>query len=611
MERNSLPMKPHSLFLALTLLVSPIHAAPFDPDKLDLGIPPEMLHALIRSTAAKIEAERAETKGLAARVEELLAMPEPEKKDLSDDRVARLAEEMALASYTVSANASLSGITGFEFDSTKTGRVQLYRDLEKQQEQDAADVRRWLRMSQAAKGFDEKDKEAFCREKAIGAARALVSREPKNAEAHALLAYALDWQDDSAAETLESVQNALRIDSKQPLGQVVLLDRKINKAQEAAAFRRPTGLGEKSPGDVMRQLYDHPLSAEEVAAFSREADVLGKEAVQTLHNAAEQKEFAAFMMATQLMPTLRARLTEAAASQKRAPDISYEEFTGQTLRKNMLLFFELFQSTGHAAKAAQLAGEDAEAIGAVALLVFTSRFVTAMRQGREPAAEDLALVAAMQKMLVEIARADDSVRAARACEAVSAFGIMSVLAGRRPEHPELLLRAVQLDPFRHRNLSFLIGLSMTLKEKRYATAAAVVEMQLAVLPNPLTRRQAAAVAARLHDWDAALRHLDAADKEKPGDLGVLSQRIATLLRQSPSKATIKKTGLLYGDITPDTVLEKTGGMETDERKEFIHNHLLHLIIAQRSADAEMELKAAVEAGIFSEEEAKELRGFMR
>jgi tetratricopeptide (TPR) repeat protein len=392
---------------------------------------------------------------------------------------------------------------------------------------------------------------------------------------------------------------------------VVLLDRKINKAQEAAAFRRPTGLGEKSPGDVMRQLYDHPLSAEEVAAFSREADVLGKEAVQTLHNAAEQKEFAAFMMATQLMPTLRARLTEAAASQKRAPDISYEEFTGQTLRKNMLLFFELFQSTGHAAKAAQLAGEDAEAIGAVALLVFTSRFVTAMRQGREPAAEDLALVAAMQKMLVEIARADDSVRAARACEAVSAFGIMSVLAGRRPEHPELLLRAVQLDPFRHRNLSFLIGLSMTLKEKRYATAAAVVEMQLAVLPNPLTRRQAAAVAARLHDWDAALRHLDAADKEKPGDLGVLSQRIATLLRQSPSKATIKKTGLLYGDITPDTVLEKTGGMEKDERKEFIHNHLLHLIIAQRSADAEMELKAAVEAGIFSEEEAKELRGFMR
>jgi len=92
---------------------------------------------------------------------------------------------------------------------------------------------------------------------------------------------------------------------------------------------------------------------------------------------------------------------------------------------------------------------------------------------------------------------------------------------------------------------------------------------------------------------------------------VLSQRIATLLRQSPSKATIKKTGLLYGDITPDTVLEKTRGMEKDERKEFIRNHLLHLIIAQRSADAEMELKAAVEAGIFSEEEAKELRGFMR
>jgi hypothetical protein len=603
-------MKLHPLFLALALVVSPIHAAPFDPDKLDLGIPPVMLHALIRSTAAKIEAERAETKGLVARVEELLAIPEPETQDHADDRAAWLASEMTLASYNVSANAALGGVRGHLFDGTDTGRMQLYRDLEKQQTQDADEVRRWLQMRKAAEGLKWKDESQLCHERSVGAARALVSREPKNATAHALLAFALDWRDDSSAETLAALQKALQIDSKQPLAQVMLLERKIEKAQESAAFRRGADLGEKSPENVLRQLFDHPLSAEELAAFEREMAPLIKEADKVLNNAAEQRDFAVFMLSAQLGLRLRNALNEAAASQKRPPDISFEEFAGRLGMESAQFVFSFFKKPAHVMKAVELAGDDAEGIGTVALLAFTSRYVVAMSQKRELDETDTALINGMLRKLVQLAGADESANAARACEAVSIIGLMQVLSGRPPSHPQMLLRAVQLDPFRHRNLNFLVALAMTLKENRYATAAAVVEMQLAVLPNPLTRREAAAVATRLREWDRALQHLDAAEKESPDDRAILAQRVATLLRQSQSQATIKKTGLLLGAFNADNLVEKTAGMPQDERGDFFDNFILHQLIARRRDSAEAALRAASEARVYDQSRQARVREWM-
>ena len=600
--------------LALAAASLRVHAAPFDLDKFDHGIKPVQLHELIRATAMKIEerlrGEHPEAERLVERVEALLALPEPEKKDLTDDRAARLAAEMNLASYTASANTAVGGIRGVIFDVTDIGNRQLYQDLKKQQATDADEVRRWLLMRRAARGLSWKNEMHLCQQHAIGAARALVSREPKNALAHALLAYSLDWQDDSSAETLATLQKALQIDPGQPLAQVQLLERKIDKAEEAAAFRRAAGLGDKSPGDVLRQLYDHPLSAEEVAAFEREADSLGKEIAAVLKNAAERKDFAAFMLASELRLTVRYKLEGIAASARRPPEISYEEFSARLDQWRIQILYLLFEGPEHLMKAVELAGDDAEAIGTVAFLAAAPRVMRLMREGGAPDEKEVAYFEGVLRRLVQLARADDSVNAARACEAVSILSLLEVMSGRPPSHPDLLLRAVQLDPFRHRNLNFLVGLCMTLKEHRYATAAAVMEMQLAVLPNAVTRRHAAALAARLKEWDTALRHLDAAQKETPGDLSVLSQRIATLLKQSTSKATVKKAGLLYGDITPDTVLEKTAGMERGARKEFIQNHLYYLLIDRRRDDAGTELKAAQEARILSESEAGEMNEWL-
>ncbi len=161
-----------------------------------------------------------------------------------------------------------------------------------------------------------------------------------------------------------------------------------------------------------------------------------------------------------------------------------------------------------------------------------------------------------------------------------------------------------------RTLGFLAAAAMTLKEKRDVTAAAAMTLQLAALPGLPTRKLAAAGAAKIGDYDTALRLLDDCAKEKPGDLMILHQRIATLLRQSQSKATIKKATLLYGDITPDTVIEKTATLEKADRQTFLHTYLLHLLLKPETQTASELLTKLLDEQVLDKSTAGEVRKWM-
>jgi hypothetical protein len=184
-----------------------------------------------------------------------------------------------------------------------------------------------------------------------------------------------------------------------------------------------------------------------------------------------------------------------------------------------------------------------------------------------------------------------------------------VITGKPAKHPELVLRMVELDPFRHRTLQFLLGACMTSDETKSA-AAAITRMQLAVLPCMLTRRQSAASAASMHDWDAAYRHLDSCEKEKAGDLMVLSQRVATTLRQSQSKAALKKAGQLYHAFTPDNVLEKTAALSKADRQQFLTNYILYHALKHDSETANQLLKRSLEAKHLDQRTADDLKKWM-
>ena len=198
----------------------------------------------------------------------------------------------------------------------------------------------------------------------------------------------------------------------------------------------------------------------------------------------------------------------------------------------------------------------------------------------------------------------------RAAEAVCIIGMVRVMMDQKPEHIDMLPRTLQLDPSRHRTLGFLAAAAMTLKEKRDITDAAAMTLQLAALPGLPTRKLCAAGAAKIGDYETALRLLDDCAKEKPGDLMILQQHIATLLRQSQSKAAIKKATLLYGDITPDTVIDKTAALEKADRQTFLHTYLLHLLLKPDTQTASELLTKLVDEQVLDESSAEEVRKWM-
>ena len=210
--------------------------------------------------------------------------------------------------------------------------------------------------------------------------------------------------------------------------------------------------------------------------------------------------------------------------------------------------------------------------------------------------------------LLVMADADDSLQAARAAEA--AFIMEMLLAkvlDRKPQHPDLLLRAVHLEPLRQRTQHMLMGIcaGMVSKSEDNAAAFALAQTELALLPNMLTRRTCAAIAALLHDWPAAHRYLDACLKEKPDDLGLLNQKAVTFLRESQSKAAQKKAGFYLSKI--EALREKPDTQPDKEDLQLItRNHILLLMLGGKNDAAREELTVAQRDKLLDEKECEEL-----
>lgn len=126
--------------------------------------------------------------------------------------------------------------------------------------------------------------------------------------------------------------------------------------------------------------------------------------------------------------------------------------------------------------------------------------------------------------------------------------------------------------------AILATAAMTLKEKRDVTAATAMTLQLAALPGLPTRKLCAAGAAKIGDYDTALRLLDECAKEKPGDLMILHQRIATL--------------------------------DKAERQTFLHTYLLHLLLKPETQTVTELLTKLLDEQVLDESTAANVRKWM-
>lgn len=600
----------------LSAFLLPFAAFAADDPSPKLDLEPEQVQALLLRTAARIQEKfqrvHPEADDLVAIVEGILTTPVPEKKDHEDDPAARLANDMDLMTASFGFGVNLVGVYGYIFDSSEIGHRQTYHDLELQTATDAAEVRRWLEMKFRAEKLEWKDKAAMCGQRAISKARALVSREPKNAEAHTLLAFALDWGDDSVSEKLASLQTALKLDPKHALARQMMLERRVDKAAEAAALRREYRLDEKAPQTAERAFYDRPLDEDEFNAFTRVTETLRVDAARTLANAYEQRDLAAYLRTLNTGMSVENNLTVATRSRQRDPTQSFEAFSVQNLALYLPRFFSLLDDEKRARGAIELASGNGEALGTLVILGVIGRMNHLMRSaaGASSVTDDMLFIPGLQEKIVRLAREGEGKNAARACEAVCLVEMMRAMVGMQPRHQDLVLRMIELDPFRHRTLQNLLAACMAAENTKTA-ATAITRMQLAVLPCLLTRRQSAAAAASLHNWDTAHQLLDSCEKEDPGDLMVLSQRVVTTLRQSQSRAAIKKAALLYGDITPDTILERTAALEKGDRQQFLENFVLHLVLNRENQVAASLLTRLVEEKILDARSEKKLREWLK
>lgn len=596
--------RPALFFTVAASLLSTALPAADDPP-----IKKEEVHALIREVAAKIEEKykgvHPEADGLVQRVEEALAAPEPPKAG-HDDRQQMLAKAMVPMSGEAGFKIIISGVRGPVFDDSDTGYMQRYQDLEPASTRDAEEVWRWLEMAEAAQKLKWKDKQEMCTQRALGAARALVSREPKNAEAQALLGLALEW----SSEKLTALQTALKLDPKQPLAKYELLERRILQAFETAALRHVTRLDEKykAPQETARALFDRPLTEEEALAFERQQEELRRELVPLLALANEQRDLAVYLKTVNLLRGLRQLHDEVVLAAKRGSNESFEMFQVKLAMMKLHSGFTLLADDALLKSALELAADDPEATGTIILQALIGDSMKALQEKQRPKEPRMELIRNTFAKLLEMAGADESLRAARACEGVviMEMGLMMLLQ-REPTHLELLLRAVHLDPFRQRTQHMLMGLCLNMPRKSnvYTAAAALAQTELALLPSLQTRRTCAAAAAKVHDWPSAHRYLDACLKEKPDDLGLLNQKAVMILRENQSKAAQKKAEFYFHKIEslqekPDTKPGK------NDLKLITRNHILFLMLCGKNDAAREELATAQRTKTLDEKECQEL-----
>ena len=567
----------------------------------------EKVHALIRESAAKIEEKYKgkcpEADGMVQQVEEALAASEPEKPDKSD-RQRMLAAKLKLFDGEVKFSSGFLYLTGLVFDNSEEGYTQRYQERETSTTTGAAEVWRWLEMKDAARHLKWEGKKEMCIQRAQGAARALVSREPKNAEAHTLLGLTLEWSNEKMAE----LRTALKLDQGQLLAQCEILDRRITQALETVALREETSLEEK-PKTLVRTMHARALTEEETLAYGRLAEGLQKEVLKLRTLAQERRDLRAYFQTMYLELEIKMQHEQTKVAATRGEEEDFETFEARWNSQMTPCMFSMFGDEEQMKSLLKLADGNAEAMGA-ALLLSVLADVLRNNDTRIQASENrVETIRRGTDRLMEMARAEDSVEAARAAEGAFLTDLVQHMQPEtKPERVDMLLRAIQLDPFRSRTQNLLVLLCSGAVSKDWDPQgmAAVRRMLLVLQPGVYAQRSwAESAATLLHDWPEAQRQLDACLKESPDDVVLMCQKASTFLLESQSKAAQKKANFYYDRM--GSLMEKQMPELSQADLGFLaRNEILHLLICGKNNEAREGLATAREQHLLEEKECKKL-----
>jgi hypothetical protein len=365
--------------------------------------------------------------------------------------------------------------------------------------------------------------------------------------------------------------------------------------------------------EVLRRLYAQPPDDIAVKRHEAAAAEISRQAALVIAHAPNKPEFILRASAALLVPALNAEIVELARRNKARDFDQFEAMVTDLEAKGALARMEKIDWIGHMQKVLDAADNDGQMIAVVSAIPVLwiaegmpktdsgdSRWMRTPEKYRQMFERGMDRAAAL-------GRTDDTVAAAKACEAVACLEFASVELGTKVRHEGMALRAIRLDPWRIHAIDLLTA---TLSGGFPDAAEALAEIRAAAAPTFSSYHRCAAAADKAEDWPAAQRHLETCLKLKPDDVATLSDLIAVRLcgDQSPERfAEVEKrfevARRLYA--AQENILPPSAG------EALVANYVAYLCLKEDWKSAAEVFAVSLTSGRLSQPVAKELASLIQ
>ncbi|HYF36555.1 MAG TPA: hypothetical protein VD994_14770 [Prosthecobacter sp.] len=572
------------------------------------------VHSAIRAAGQQVEKVRKrrdeEPGGIAAKVDSLLKGPGPVRmrQTLRVEQTLKVLRRPTIAFQFVS--KIHTGTRGFTFDDSEDGRQSLIEELYRVKTEGVREVERLLQLRRLSAGQGRSDVAKAMAERAVLAARAHVSQRPQDAHAHALLAETLATTgEDGRKEMLQEIGTALRLEADHPRALLVRLEDQVARLREYLLREGPRGLHmpPRDPQEVMRRLYAQPPTEAALQAHEAASAEIRSLIVRIMDRASGKPEWMLRACAALMLPPLDVEFAELARSGKAR---SFEHFSQSAAEIENSGAWTRMEKVGWITQLQRVldsVGEDGQMIAVISA-------VPALWGSGQPgrSSSDRLFWTAVPEKLREffdrgmsraaaIGRKDDSITAAKACEAVACLEFAAASFGAKVRHEGLALRAISLDPWRVHALDLLTA---TLAPGFPNAAQALTEIRLAVLDGYSSHQRCAAAADHAGDWASAERHLQACVKLRPTSLEALSYLIAIRLCEDQTPERFAEVQQRF-DSARSVYSEQQDSISPQVAEAFIMNYIVFLCLQEDWKSATDVFAISAAGGRLSEAAAKE------
>jgi tetratricopeptide (TPR) repeat protein len=559
--------------------------------------------ALLRKIAPEIEriavSNNPEAAGLERRIQDFLELKLPGSAPAGSVR-QQLAAQLESEGFVYSAGgAGLADVwAGHEFDPSPEGREERMLALQTRASQHPEDTALSFMLWETASALGREKEAVILKQGLLAGCQEQVTQHPEDAEAHARLAEAWQRVARDAGNAQKSAAKALELDADQPRARLVRLRQRY---WQWLALEGQQVVGPAADQRFAAVMFATPFDDARYIAFQKEEKELLTEAEAVIDS--PQTDLACLLRATYLLHRITLHGNEARACRS-VPRPAGE---GHLMMQMLIEKPQTFATPERFSQALSLAHDNPEIIGALlnervrfhrTLVTLYPQAVKAgipinlpdggtktsvtfsFKEGLKSAttpllpgesAEEMRLVEDGLRQLANIGRKSEGLRSAMAYEAHYRVELLAEQLDRRMEHPEFVLKSLELAPARFGTLTALVMVAKS-DPKSSPVLLALAEARLAMMPSYKIRLETAAAYTRQRRWSRAEELLRKCVRESPDDPWAWNQRIVNQLQGDASDQSMALVRAWYDKAR--SALGKQPSVVNDERLRFVRNYLL-------------------------------------